>query len=161
MTTTTQKNISFNYIRFTNAAPFPVQRLNHLPLMADDIEEQLVEINHIEESAYNIGYDKLGFDSYTADQVRSAFNKVFGELCDSDRELHCLSVEHDILPCIKLMLQRTLINRLCVTCSTPYVEGHAFENHNEAGDWMCKDCWVNEAMISMDLINVYCALKRK
>ena len=36
--------------------------------------------------------------------------------------------------------------RLCVTCSTPYVKDQTFENHNEQGDWMCKDCWMNEAL---------------
>jgi hypothetical protein len=105
MTTSTQNKISFNYIRFTDSAPFPVYRLAHLPLMPDDIEEQFVEMHHIEESAYNIGYDKFGFDSYTTDQVRSAFNKVFDELLSSDRELHWLSVEHDILPSIKSCLE--------------------------------------------------------
>jgi hypothetical protein len=42
----------------------------------------------------------------------------------------------------------TNVPRLCVTCSTPYVKGQTFENHNEQGDWMCKDCWMNEALAS-------------
>lgn len=36
--------------------------------------------------------------------------------------------------------------RRCITCTTPYVEGETVENHNEQGDWMCKDCWMNEAL---------------
>ena len=36
-------------------------------------------------------------------------------------------------------------DRVCITCSTPYVKGQTFESHDEAGEqWMCKDCWVNE-----------------
>ena len=38
--------------------------------------------------------------------------------------------------------------RLCLKCSTPYVKDQTFENHNEQGDWMCKDCWVNECVAS-------------
>ena len=26
------------------------------------------------------------------------------------------------------------------------MKGQTFENHNEAGDWMCYECWVNEAL---------------
>ena len=32
-----------------------------------------------------------------------------------------------------------------MTCSTPYVKDQTFENHNEEGDWMCRDCWIAEA----------------
>ena len=38
--------------------------------------------------------------------------------------------------------------RQCITCSTPYVKDQTFENHNDHGDWMCENCWVNEAMNS-------------
>jgi hypothetical protein len=57
------------------------------------------------------------------------------------------------MPSLKESSDSSTTPRVCMECSTPYVKDQTFENHNEQGDWMCKECWVNEvfnSIIKMD-----------
>lgn len=39
-------------------------------------------------------------------------------------------------------------NRKCKFCNTPFVD-NTFENYNKEGEWCCKDCWIDIAMVKM------------